>query len=72
MGGQYDHNLSCMSTPKRSVPFYGTMGCDEIIVYRFNSKDKSVPLFVSTRDNIRIYMSRLVISSMMPKDIQKL
>jgi hypothetical protein len=57
---------------KKGVPVYGMMGCEQIIVYRCSSKDKSVPLFVSTKDNIRIYMSRLVISSMMPKDIQKL
>jgi hypothetical protein len=61
-----------MSAPKRSIPVHSMMGCDEIIVYRCSSKDKSVPLFVSTKDNIRIYMSRLVISSMMPKDIQTL
>lgn len=61
-----------MSARKRSIPVYGMMGCDEIIVYRCSSKDKSVPLFVSTRDNIRIYMSRLVILSMMPKAIQTL
>ena len=61
-----------MSARKRSVPFHGMMGCEEIIVYRCSSKDKSVPLFVSTKDNIRVYISRLAISSMMPKAIQKL
>ena len=61
-----------MSARKRSVPFHGMMGCEEIIVYRCSSKDKSVPLFVSTKDNVRIYISRSAISSMMPKAIQKL
>ena len=61
-----------MSARKRSIPVYEMMGCEEIIVYRCSSKDKSVPLFVSTKDNIRVYISRLAISSMMPKAIQKL
>ena len=61
-----------MSVRKCSMPVHEMMGCEEIIVYRRSSKDKSVPLFVSTKDNIRIYISRSAISSMMPKDIQKL
>ena len=61
-----------MSVRKCSMPVHEMMGCEEIIVYRRSSKDKSVPLFVSTKDNTRVYMSRLVISSMMPKTIQTL
>lgn len=50
-----------ISTPKREV-----IGNDNVVVYRLNEEDQSVPLRVSNKLDRNVYVSALVLQSLPP------